>query len=95
MRRKDLYNESIFFPLFLITKVFTGEYLFVCNPIWINYDTKDYIGKKGLTGLVQLNYYENISGEELMNYNLFYAKNQSLALDIEILLKTFFSIFKK
>ncbi len=81
--------------LLLLPKVFTGEYSFVGNPIWMNYDTKDYIGKKGLTGLVQLNYYENISGEELMNYNLFYAKNQSLALDIEILLKTFFSIFKK
>lgn len=81
--------------LLLIPKVFTGEYSFVGNPIWLNYHTKDYIGKKGLTGLVQLNYYENISGEELMNYNLFYAKNQSLALDIEILLKTFFSIFKK
>lgn len=81
--------------LLLLPKVFTGEYSFVGNPVWMSYETKDYIGKKGLTGLVQLNYYDNISGEELMSYNLFYAKNQSLMLDIEILLKTFFSFVKK
>ncbi len=81
--------------LLLLPKVLTGEYSFVGNPIWMNYETKDFIGKKGLTGLVQLNYYENISGEELMSYNLFYAKNQSLSLDVEILLKTFFSFLKK
>lgn len=81
--------------LLLLPKVFSGEYSLVGNPVWLDYKTKDYIGKKGLTGLVQLNYYDNISGEELLSYNLFYAKNQSLFLDIEILLKTFFSFFKK
>jgi GT2 family glycosyltransferase len=80
--------------LLLLPQVFTGKYTFVGNPIWMDYHTKDYVGKKGLTGLVQLNYYDNISGEELMNYNLFYAKNQSISLDVEILLKTFFSFFK-
>ncbi|MBX7045681.1 MAG: glycosyltransferase [Ignavibacteria bacterium] len=81
--------------LLLLPKVFTGEYSFVGNPIWMDYSNKEFIGKKGLTGLVQLNYYDNITSEELLSYNLFYAKNQSLALDIEILLKTFFSFFKK
>lgn len=81
--------------LLLLPKVFSGEYSFVGNPIWLYYSNKEFIGKKGLTGLVQLNYYEDISSEELLSYNLFYAKNQSLTLDVEILLKTFFSFFKK
>jgi lipopolysaccharide/colanic/teichoic acid biosynthesis glycosyltransferase len=33
--------------------------------------------------------------EEMGNYNVYYAKNQSLSLDVEILLKTLFSFFKK
>jgi len=81
--------------LFLLPKVFTGEYSFVGYPIWLISENKHYIGKKGLTGLIQLNYYPGISDEELRNFNLFYTKNQSLLLDIEILLKTFFSLFKK
>ena len=87
--------SKYFSKLLLLPKVFAGSYSFVGNPVWMNYNTKDYIGKKGLTGLIQLNFQENISEEELLSYNLFYAKNQSLALDVEILLKTFFSFFKK
>jgi len=83
-----------FSKLLILPKVFSGEYSFVGNPVWLDYSTKHFIGKKGLTGLIQLNYYEDITAEELMSYNIFYAKNQSLALDIEILLKTFFSFFK-
>ncbi len=87
--------SKYFSKLLLLPQVFIGKYSFVGHPVWLEYDSKNFIIKKGLTGLIQLNYYENISGEELMSYNLFYAKNQSLMLDIEILLKTFFSFFKK
>ncbi len=48
-----------------------------------------YLGKPGLTGLTQLQGNRSLTAEEQEQYNVYYAKNQSLALDIEILLKTF------
>ena len=48
-----------------------------------------YLGKPGVTGLVQLNYRADLTAEESEKYNLYYAKNQSLLLDFEIILKTF------
>jgi len=47
-----------------------------------------YLGKPGLTGLIQLQRNRSLSDQEREQYNLYYAKNQSLALDTEILLKT-------
>jgi len=47
-----------------------------------------YLGKPGLTGLIQLQGDRALSKEEGEQYNLYYAKNQSIALDLEILLKT-------
>jgi len=46
------------------------------------------LGKPGLTGLVQLQSDRLLSPKEVEQLNLYYAKNQSLVLDIEILLKT-------
>ena len=46
------------------------------------------LGKPGLTGLIQLQGNRPLTPREEEQYNLYYAKNQSLALDIEILLKT-------
>ena len=47
-----------------------------------------YLGKPGLTGLIQLQGSRTLSEKEREQYNLYYAKNQSFALDVEILLKT-------
>lgn len=47
-----------------------------------------YLGPRGLTGLVQLHEHEKLDAEETEKFKLYYAKNQSLILDIEILLKT-------
>ena len=47
-----------------------------------------YLGKPGLAGLIQLQGDRVLSMEEREQYNLYYAKNQSTALDLEILLKT-------
>jgi GT2 family glycosyltransferase/lipopolysaccharide/colanic/teichoic acid biosynthesis glycosyltransferase len=47
-----------------------------------------YLGKPGLTGLVQLQRNRTLSEQEQEQYNLYYAKNQSLALDVEILFKS-------
>jgi len=95
---KNVFKASFSKPvskLFFLPKVFTGEYSFVGYPVWLISENKHYIGKKGLTGLIQLNYYQGMSDGEMENFNLFYTRNQSLLLDIEILLKTFFSLFKK
>jgi GT2 family glycosyltransferase/lipopolysaccharide/colanic/teichoic acid biosynthesis glycosyltransferase len=81
----------------LIPSVITGEYSMVGRATW---DTtshgKKFLGKKGLTGLVQINFYKNLSSDEIEYFNYYYAKNQSLTLDIEILLKTIsLFLFKK
>jgi lipopolysaccharide/colanic/teichoic acid biosynthesis glycosyltransferase len=46
-----------------------------------------YLGKPGITGLAQINRRADMTPEEVEKYNLYYAKNQSLVLDCEILLK--------
>ena len=48
--------------------------------------------KPGITGLEQINKNRDISDKERIKYNVFYLKNYSLLLDIEILLK---SVFKQ
>jgi lipopolysaccharide/colanic/teichoic acid biosynthesis glycosyltransferase len=48
------------------------------------------LGKPGLTGLVQLQSGRPLSREEVEQFNLYYARNQSILLDIEILLKSLF-----
>ena len=82
--------------LLLLPGVLKGKYSFVGIPVWFETTGKEYLGKRGLTGIIQLNHFEGINPEEMMNYNIFYAKNQNLKMDIEILLKTlFFTIRKK
>ena len=44
--------------------------------------------KPGLTGLVQINLYRELSNQEKEQYNLYYLKNYTPLLDIEILFKT-------
>jgi hypothetical protein len=83
-----------FSKLLLLPEVLTGKYSLVGYPVWLQKDSSQFIGKKGLTGLIQLNYYNSMSEEEMQNLNFFYAKNQTIALDLEILLKTFFLMFK-
>lgn len=90
--RKDLSKHMS--KLLLLPSVFVGTYSFVGMPVWYDKSNSGNLGKKGLTGIVQLRFDENISDEELDNYIIYYAKNQSLSLDFEILLKTLFSFIK-
>ena len=53
------------------------------------------LGPKGLTGLVQINKRDDLQAEEVERYKLYYAKNQSLILDMEILLKSFLLAARK
>jgi lipopolysaccharide/colanic/teichoic acid biosynthesis glycosyltransferase len=47
-----------------------------------------FLGKPGLCGLVQLQQERKLSDDELIQYDLYYARNQSVLLDLEILIKT-------
>jgi len=92
---RDVKESKIMPKILLLPKVFTGKYSFVGVPIW--YDDYDYefLGKKGLTGMIQLYQPDITKNEEENNYFIFYAKNQSMQFDIEILLKTLITIIKK
>lgn len=75
--------------LLLLPDVLFGTLSFVGRATW---DTTSRgrlsLGKRGLTGLVQINYYKKLSEVEIEYYNNYYAKNQSLSLDLEIMIKT-------
>jgi lipopolysaccharide/colanic/teichoic acid biosynthesis glycosyltransferase len=47
-----------------------------------------FLGKPGLCGLVQLQQDGRLSDDEINQYHLYYARNQSVLLDLEILIKT-------
>ena len=77
-----------------IPKVLKGEKSFV-GPCVSSYYGELYVGKVGLTGLW---YVENLSvgdEEEMKSLDLFYAKNQTVWLDLEILGRTISKMFFK
>lgn len=90
-------NSKVLKKLVLIPKVFTGNLSFVGRATWDTTSSgKQFLGKNGLTGLVQINYYKNLTMDEIEYYNYYYAKNQTLPLDIEIILRTIsLFIFRK
>ncbi len=83
--RKEIseFEEKIL----LLPKVLSGQLTLVGRPL-DSPDAQMYLGKKGLTGIVQISNPENLTPEEIERLNIFYARNQSLALDIEILIRT-------
>ncbi|CAN5506173.1 glycosyltransferase [soil metagenome] len=95
MSENNKNSSYLYKKLKLLPVVLTGKYSLVGNPMWLDYGNYDYMGKKGLAGLIQLNYHENINEEEFIKYNLFYAKNQSITLDSEILLRSVYNYFTK
>ncbi len=54
----------------------------------------NYLGPYGLTGLIQINMRDDLEYDEMERYGLYYAKNQSLVLDAEIILKSLFMVLK-
>jgi O-antigen biosynthesis protein len=58
------------------------------------YEGVQYWGKIGLTGLIQINYHGDITPEDFEKYNFYYAKNQSLWLDLEIIVKSILLLLK-
>ena len=88
--------------LLLLPQVFSGRLSMVGTPIDDEMttplpaglpesgarDKRRYLGKPGLTGLVQINRREGLTTKERENYMLYYSKNQSMLLDLEILVKS-------
>lgn len=79
----------------LLPHVFFGRISVVGRPLSDPDSSEDlsgsvpsYLGPKGLTGLVQINQRTDLESEEIERYKLYYAKNQSLMLDLEIVMKS-------
>ncbi len=54
-----------------------------------------YLGLRGLTGLVQVNLRADLPADERERYELYYAKNQSFVLDVEIMLKAVLQLLRR
>jgi GT2 family glycosyltransferase len=72
-------------------KVISGHASLV-GPDLSNSSSADFLGKKGLTGYW---YIENENSEELEKLNFYYAKNQNIWLDLEILAKSLNKMWSK
>ena len=78
-------KQTIFRKFILnVPQVFTGKVSFV-GPQKAESNGNLYLGKKGLTGLW---FTENANERDYEKLNIFYAKNQNVWLDLEILGKT-------
>ena len=95
MSEKRKLQSVLYKKMKMLPEVLKGKYSLVGNPLWLDYGNYDYMGKKGLSGLIQINFHENITEEEFIKYNLFYAKNQSITLDSEILLRSVYNHYLK
>lgn len=85
----------------LLPQVFLGRMSLVGRPLDDPDDTPSpaqagtLLGPKGLTGLVQINRRDDMDADEVERYKLYYAKNQSLILDAEIMLKSLLVLLRK
>jgi O-antigen biosynthesis protein len=76
-----------------LPQVFSGKMSLVGLPFENQQGEKSasdslFLGKPGLCGLVQLQLHTALSEDEINQYNLYYARNQSTLLDLEILIKS-------
>jgi O-antigen biosynthesis protein len=82
-------GHSLARPILLLPQVFSGRLSIVgFIPPGGTSMSPAPPGKPGLTGVVQLNRRDELSPDEIEKYQLYYAKNQSLLLDLEIILKS-------
>jgi hypothetical protein len=82
----------------MLLLVFRGKLTLVGAPLdYFNSSSalQKYFYQPGITGLVQINKKNIASPEDSEKYHLFYLKNQSLLLDLEIILKTIWQLLKK
>ena len=72
-----------------IPRIISGSMSFVGPPAHTLGENGAFLGKPGLTGLVQIQQSGELDASDIYNYNVYYAKNQSFFMDVEILLKNF------
>lgn len=91
--KKLTARENEFIRLILnIPKIFNGEMSFV-GPKSNSYHGDLYVGKTGITGLWFVESLSVNDKEEMKSLDLFYAKNQNIWLDLEILGRTLSKLF--
>lgn len=86
VRTKD---SGMLAALRLFPRVLSGE----MSVVGLHADTAVvkgdiYKGKRGITGLIHVQHEGSLSTEEREQFDLYYAKNQSLMLDLEIIVKS-------
>ncbi|RJP60550.1 MAG: hypothetical protein C4543_05080 [Ignavibacteriales bacterium] len=77
-----------------VPRVFLGKLSFVGPQSNSEFEGL-YLGKPGLTGLWNIENIDKNDEEEKRKLDIFYAKNQNIWLDIEILSRTFSNMFIK
>ena len=93
LRRGETAHAS---PMLLVPDVLRGKISLVGLPIGEkdgvpgSREQASYLGPEGLTGLVQVHEKQGLDPEERERYKLYYAKNQSLMLDLQIMLRSLF-----
>jgi hypothetical protein len=91
-------NKHLFITGYtMLLLVFRGKLTLVGAPL--NYFSSSpalqkYFYQPGITGLVQINKKNIASPEDSEKYHLFYLKNQSLLLDLEIIFKAIWQFLK-
>ena len=94
------FRKSGLDELFQLFNILKGDLSFVGpRPLYVKYDDlydqkqiKRMSIKPGLTGLAQINQFNDITWEEKIQYDLIYVENMSFLLDIKIIFKTFYKL---
>jgi len=84
VRRK---NKNTGHWIDMIPQIISGSMSFVGPPADTVSSNGTFLGKPGLTGLVQLQRDNDLEPGDIHNYNIYYAKNHSFFMDVEILMK--------
>ena len=82
---RDLMNAPLFWEILRGRMSLVGTEIIRWEP-----SLKGRGFKPGLTGLVQINQNKNLSNQDKEKYNLYYLRNYSLLLDLEIIIRTIF-----
>lgn len=77
-----------------LPRVLRGELSTVGRSEYCPQGSDSLFGKMGITGVVQLNRGQSLSPEEVEKLYIYYARNQSFWLDLEIIAKSFLQLFQ-
>ena len=73
--------------------VLSGKLSVVGRSEYYPQGNDEVFGKTGVTGVVQINRGQSLSDEEIEKLYVYYARNQSFWLDLEIIAKSFVQMF--